>query len=194
MKNVLIVVDYQNDFVNGALPVPEAETIKDFIQSEIDSDKYDCIVYTMDTHDNEAYKTSEEATMFPAHCDIETEGWDLFKIKTKYNNLIGQVKFYKQDFCKINFMEKVFIKDKFSIWEGNQNYKQWCIDNFTEETNIFICGVATNYCVAANALGYKDLPIKVNQINIFKKGCKGILDNTYANTIKNMELNNINFI
>lgn len=194
MKNVLIVVDYQKDFVDGALPVPEAATIKDFIQDQINSDKYDCIVYTMDTHDKDIYKTSEEATMFPEHCDIDTAGWDLFELKTNYDNLMNQVKFYKRSFVHVGFKEKVFIKDKFSIWEGNEEYLLWCMDNFNEDTNIFICGVATNYCVAANALGYEKLPYKLNSINIFKEGTKGILDNTYQNTIENMQLKNINFI
>lgn len=192
IKNLLVVVDYQHDFVKGALPVPGAALIKDFIQEQINNTFFDHIVYTMDTHNQAIYKDSEEATMFPEHCAIETEGWDLYELKTHTQNLCEQVKLFGADIQVDN--ESVFIKDKFSIWEGNPKYKNWCIENLNEETNIFVCGVATNYCVAANVFGYENLPFKVNQITVFKKGCKGILDNTYGNTIKNMELKNIKFI
>lgn len=50
MKNVLIVVDVQNDFVNGSLGTKEAEAIIPYVCKLIDDPSFDTIVITKDTH------------------------------------------------------------------------------------------------------------------------------------------------
>lgn len=194
-KKVLVVVDYQYDFVSGVLPVPEAETISGVIQKEIDSDIYDCIVYTMDTHIEDDYYNSEESKYFPdIHCEFNTPGWDFYKIKPK-NREIGiiiseGVMETPKDFSVNN--EFVFMKDKFSIWEGNVNYEKWFTENFNEDAEITIVGVALNYCVKFNATGYKDLGYK--NVRIIERGTKGIIDDSYEYSIIEMKDKDIIFV
>ena len=52
MKKILVVVDMQNDFIDGALGTPEAEKIVERVVEKIGSYKEDCIVATRDTHED----------------------------------------------------------------------------------------------------------------------------------------------
>ncbi len=65
MKKCLIVVDYQNDFVDGSLGFPEAVLL-------------DEVMFTFDTHD-EAYMDTQEGRSLPvAHCLKNTFGHALY--------------------------------------------------------------------------------------------------------------------
>lgn len=76
MKEFLIVVDIQKDFVNGALGTPEAEKIIAPAVNKISSFEGDIFV-TYDTH-FENYPESAEGKKLPvAHCIKGTDGWEL---------------------------------------------------------------------------------------------------------------------
>lgn len=53
MKNVLIVVDVQKDFVDGSLGTKKAQEIIPEVCRLIDDDSFDSIIVTMDTHKND---------------------------------------------------------------------------------------------------------------------------------------------
>jgi nicotinamidase/pyrazinamidase len=195
MKNkILIVVDYQYDFASpeGALYVPEAETILDSIQNQINDTSFKDIIYTMDTHDSN-YNASEEAELFPPHCKFNTPGWDLYKIKTRNieTKIIIEEGVFEspKDFSIEN--EFVFMKDKFSIWEGNRNYEKFFTEKYDKDIEIVIAGVATNYCVFMNAMGYIERGYK--NVTVVNNSVKGIKDDTYDKNIAIMKNNNIKF-
>lgn len=156
-KKILVVVDYQVDFVSGVLPVPEADTLVQNIQREINSTEYENIIYTFDTHTPEDYKNSEESKIFPdIHCEFNTEGWNLFKIKpnnyVKFNELVSE---QEQPFQIIRINnEAFFCKDKFDIWEGSEVYPKWFTENFDKEDyQVVVTGVALNYCDFLHVMG-----------------------------------------
>ena len=76
MKRLLIVVDYQNDFVDGALGTPEAVAIVPHVVEKIE--KYEgTVLFTRDTH-GENYLETQEGRLLPVvHCVKGTEGWRL---------------------------------------------------------------------------------------------------------------------
>lgn len=75
-KNVLIVVDMQNDFISGSLGTPEAQAIVPKVAEKIAQFNGD-IFYTMDTHDD-TYLSAQEGQNLPVlHCQEGTEGWQL---------------------------------------------------------------------------------------------------------------------
>ena len=75
-KNVLIVVDMQNDFISGSLGTPEAQAIVPKVAEKIAQFNGD-IFYTMDTHDD-TYLSEQEGQNLPVlHCQEGTEGWQL---------------------------------------------------------------------------------------------------------------------
>ena len=59
MKRLLIVVDYQNDFVDGALGFPGAEKLAGPIAAKIEAyrERVDEIVWTLDTHRRSSHGT-----------------------------------------------------------------------------------------------------------------------------------------
>jgi len=192
-KKILVVVDYQNDFADpsGSLYVHQGEVIADNIQSHINSGKYDSIVYTMDSHISEEYNVSKEAEMFPPHCEYGTPGWNLFKIEPINKELDSMMKKKRMPKDVQIGNEFVFVKDKFDVWEANPAYKKF-VSSFSKDTEFYICGVAMNYCVASNALGYKE--IGYENVFIIPSATKGILDDTYEPSIQKMIDNGINFL
>lgn len=81
-KKVLIVVDYQVDFVSGGVfgEIEPAKAIEEGICEVIQRyrDNGDIIIYTMDTHPSDNYDLTREGTFNPPHCIPGTEGWELY--------------------------------------------------------------------------------------------------------------------
>ncbi|MEE1317883.1 MAG: isochorismatase family protein, partial [Ruminococcus sp.] len=75
MKKILVVVDMQNDFVDGALGTKEAQNIVKNVAEKIKS--YDDIFVTYDTHSENYMQTSEGKKLPVAHCIKGTDGWKL---------------------------------------------------------------------------------------------------------------------
>lgn len=81
-KRVLVVVDYQVDFVDGGVfgRIEPAVAIEDALCAKIEEYQQngDVVIYTMDTHPADAYDLTREATVNPPHCDPATEGWQVY--------------------------------------------------------------------------------------------------------------------
>lgn len=186
MKKVLVIVDYQDDFVNpkGKLYVSGAEKIKKEIQERINSKDYEYIIYTFDTHNKKDYENSEESKLFPfIHCEFGTNGWWLYDIKPlNYEEYLNEFKkMSKAKDIQIN-NEFFIIKDKFNVWEGNKDYENFFTNNFpNDEYIVDICGVAEDICVAFNIIGLLE---RKYEVNILKNAVKGINN---KETIKNIE-------
>ncbi len=194
-KKILVIVDYQYDFVRGALPVNGAESIANNIQREIDNKEYDSIIYTLDTHVSDDYFNSEESKAFPdIHCEFNTPGWELFKIKPRnraISTILSEGIFEEPTDFSIN-NEYVFMKDKFSIWEGNERYAKWFNENFPKDTEITIVGIALDYCVKFNATGYKQYGYE--NVRILSSAVKGIADDSINEALNIFEEEGIRFV
>lgn len=81
VKKVLVVVDYQVDFVDGAFGTNDlAISIEDAVYNRVQEylDRDDIVVYTMDTHPEENYALTREGSWIGAHCVPGTEGWEVY--------------------------------------------------------------------------------------------------------------------
>ncbi len=80
MKNLLIVVDYQNDFVTGSLGFPKAADLEPHIANKIKEYKGrgDDVVFTLDTHTEDYAQTQEGRNLPVPHCLRGSEGWQLY--------------------------------------------------------------------------------------------------------------------
>jgi nicotinamidase-related amidase len=147
MPKCLIVVDYQNDFVDGALGFPGAETLDNPIAEKIR--KYrasgDAVVFTFDTHDKDYYKTQEGKNLAVAHCVKGTPGHGLYG-ETGKLILDSDKRFYKPSFGSDELYE--YLKK-------------------TPFERIELVGLVSNICVMANAVLAKtaqpETPILVDQ-------------------------------
>ena len=79
MMNVLIVVDMQNDFIDGALGTPEAVKIVPAVRKRIElaRERGETVIFTRDTHFENYLDTQEGRKLPVTHCIKQTEGWEI---------------------------------------------------------------------------------------------------------------------
>lgn len=81
-KKLLLVIDYQKDFVDGALGFPGAEKLAAPIAARIDAyhalGEAGQVIFTMDTHGANYMETEEGKHLPVPHCIEGTPGWQLF--------------------------------------------------------------------------------------------------------------------
>ena len=78
-KRFLIVVDMQNDFIDGSLGTPEAQAIVPAVVERIRQAREagETVIATMDTHEEDYLETREGRWLPVPHCIQGTEGWRL---------------------------------------------------------------------------------------------------------------------
>lgn len=86
---LLIVVDMQEDFVNGVFGFPEAKEIIEPINKKIEEyyKNGDVVIFTKDTHFQDNYENTEEGKILPLHCIQNTKGHNIIKEFDKWINL-----------------------------------------------------------------------------------------------------------
>ena len=87
MQDILVVVDMQNDFIDGALGTKEAVTIVPKVEEKIRNFN-GTVFFTRDTHENWYLETQEGKKLPVPHCIRDTEGWQIRReldILTKCN-------------------------------------------------------------------------------------------------------------
>ena len=126
---LLIVVDFQNDFISGALGFPKAELLIDKIYEKIKifKDNNDDVLYTFDTHHEDYLETIEGKHLPTIHCLKDSWGWQL---PEPINTLSGY-KITKDTFGAADLL--TFLK--------NSKYEE-----------IELVGLVSNICVISNAI------------------------------------------
>jgi nicotinamidase-related amidase len=138
VKNILIVVDYQNDFVNGALGFAGAEKLDKGIAYTINEyiDNDDIVIATFDTHDA-FYLDSQEGKKLPVkHCIMGEDGWQLF-------GDTGRL-------CYNNKSVKNIYKPTFGSAELCDMLRK--LSKETKIGSVTLVGLVTNMCVISNAI------------------------------------------
>ena len=83
----LIVVDMQNDFINGSLGSSHAEAIVPAVVQRIRS--FDgSIIFTRDTHDENYLNTQEGKKLPVVHCIKGTHGWEICDALKEYAHTV----------------------------------------------------------------------------------------------------------
>ena len=85
----LIVIDMQNDFIDGALGTPEAQAIVPKVRKKIEEyrKRGEKIIFTRDTHFKQHYMHSLEGKHLPVeHCMAGTRGWQIPSDLTSYED------------------------------------------------------------------------------------------------------------
>lgn len=140
MKKVLIVVDYQNDFVNGALGFESAKKLDKGIASLIEQyakDDDGVIFCTFDTHGENYLETQEGKNLPVEHCIRGTKGWELY----------GEV-----EMAEIMYPMKCTRVNKPTFGSLKLGGKLRTLNNDYGVESITLVGVVTNMCVISNAV------------------------------------------
>lgn len=174
MKHILVVVDIQNDFVDGALGTPEAAAMIENAAKKI-IDFEGGIFVTCDTHFENYMDTAEGAKLPVPHCIKGTEGWEL-------NSVIAEALARKEYIA----VEKL----TFGSVELPRLVKEAVGD---EDFDVMLIGLCTDICVVSNALILKaHFPEK--EIGVDAACCAGVTVETHKAALATMKMCQINVI
>lgn len=190
MRNVLLIVDPQNDFISGSLPVAGAEAkmqkLAEYIKAK--HTKYDYIFVTMDSHPTNHCSFGDNGGIWPIHCVSNTEGWELpGYLNSVLNETYSLVSYYHKG-TNVN-------KEQYSIfdnWEDGLVLTNKII-NLCEEGEAYfdVCGIAGDYCVLETLKGLVNL-VGNNYISVLDEFTASI---DGGETLRKfLEENNINLI
>lgn len=164
-KNVLVVVDMQKDFIDGALGTKEAVEIVDNVAEMIKGFDGE-VVFTRDTHFDNYLETQEGKKLPVPHCIKGSEGWEIDK---------------KLEALRLDGM-KVFDKPTFGSTELADYLK-----SLTSLEKVTLIGLCTDICVISNALLIKALLPEI-EICVVERCCAGVTPKSHKNAIEAMKM------
>lgn len=167
MSRMLIVIDMQNDFIDGTLGTAQARAIIPKVVDKIKNYKGQ-VMYTRDTHDENYLNTQEGSKLPVEHCILGTQGWKLHPeidaLAKENNSLI----FDKPAFGSmglagcLNGIQKVAAIDELEL-----------------------VGLCTDICVISNALLLKAI-LPETRIVVDSDCCAGVTPESHENALKAM--------
>ena len=172
MQDILMVIDMQNDFIDGALGTPEAVKIVPYVEEKIKSFNGK-VFFTRDTHFENYMKTQEGKNLPVPHCIKGTDGW---QIRTELDSLrktepIDKVTFGSQD------LPKLLLKE----------------NSADPISSITFVGLCTDICVISNALLTKAFLPEV-EIIVDAKCTAGVTPKSHQNALDAMKMCQIKIV
>jgi len=165
----LIVVDMQNDFIDGALGSSEALAIVPYVKELIASFEGK-VFFTRDTHFENYMETQEGRNLPVKHCIKDTDGW---RIREELDTLRKTEAIDKTTFGS---KELVFL-----------------LQEEREIESIMFVGLCTDICVISNVMlvkaFYPEIPLTVDA-----KGCAGVTPESHKTALDAMKAIQVNVI
>ena len=180
---VLVVVDMQNDFIDGSLGTNEAQAIVPNVKKKIDEavTNGDLIIYTRDTHFGDYLKTKEGQKLPVEHCIFATEGW---KIREELLPPADYEHFDIFDKYTFGFTALPLIIRKILT----------NLNRMLDTTEIEVVGLCTDICVVSNAMMLKAEFYDELEITVDANCCAGVTPETHEAALKTMEMCQINVL
>lgn len=173
MKKLLVVVDMQNDFIDGALGTSEALAIVPTVEKKI-ADWDGDIACTLDTH-GENYLTTNEGKNLPiVHCVKDSDGWQI------NDRICVAVKTSRKS-------PRVFTKGTFGSVELANYIKKQGYDY------IEFVGLCTDICVISNVLLTKAVNPEA-AIVVDASCCAGVTPESHKNALSAMKVCQVDII
>ena len=160
---ILVIVDMQNDFIDGALGTPEAVSIVPYVKEVIES--FDGkVLFTRDTHFADYMDTQEGKNLPVPHCVKDTEGWQIRK--------------------ELDALRKTPAIDKITF--GSKDLVEILKEEPSVESITFV-GLCTDICVISNVMLTKaffpEIPLIVDA-----KACAGVTPESHQNALAAMKM------
>lgn len=160
---VLVIVDMQNDFIDGALGTAEARAILPALQKKLEEYRRagDTVLFTRDTHTAEYLSTQEGKNLPVPHCIRGTEGWQIHSSLDTAN-------------CRI------FDKSAFGSVELGRY-----IASLPRLEQVELAGVCTDICVISNAMLIKAFEPEV-PVYVDGRCCAGVTPESHRRALEAM--------
>jgi nicotinamidase/pyrazinamidase len=172
MKNkVLIVVDMQNDFINGSLGSEHAASIVSNVKKKIKlyHEAGNVIIFTRDTHDENYAQTQEGRNLPVSHCIKDTSGWEISsELDTTNAVIIDKPAFGSVELMQ--FLSKVYPEAEFEL-----------------------VGLCTDICVISNAMMLKAF-LPEAKVSVDAACCAGVTMDSHKNALDAMKMCQIHII
>lgn len=173
MKKILVVVDMQNDFINGSLGSDEAQNVVDAVSEKIKEYDVKNIYVTRDTHTEDYFNTNEGRHLPVIHCIKNSKGWQLNeKIETATE---GAIVIDKTTFASVELADLLKA------------------ENNKEALEIELVGLCTDICVISNALLLKTFMPEVS-IKVDSSCCAGVTPDSHKMALETMKMCQIDVI
>jgi len=166
---ILIVIDMQNDFIDGALGTAEAAGIVPYVREKIAAFEGK-VFFTRDTHEEDYLSTQEGKNLPVPHCIKGTDGWQIRKEldELRRTEAIDKVTFGSRDLVNVLAGEK-------------------------DIEEITFMGLCTDICVVSNALILKaNFPEK--EVYVDAACCAGVTVDTHNAALATMKMCQINVV
>lgn len=172
MRDVLIVIDMQKDFIDGALGTPEAVAIVPKVVEKVKSFEGD-VLFTRDTHP-EWYMDTQEGRNLPVpHCIEGQPGWEIYP--------------------ELEQMRKTEAINKISFGSTMLPERLLMMNAMEHIDSITLVGLCTDICVISNALILKaffpETPMMVDA-----SCCAGVTPESHKNALEAMKMCQIRII
>lgn len=166
MQNVLIVVDMQNDFIDGALGTSEAVSIVPNVRKKIE--EFDgLVIFTRDTHMDNYLETQEGKNLPVPHCIKGTKGWEI-----------------REELDKLRKTEPI---DKVTFGSSELGPVLNKINDENPIESLTFIGLCTDICVISNVMIAKaylpEVPVIVDA-----SCCAGVSIKSHENALAAMEV------
>ena len=162
----LIVVDVQNDFVDGSLGSKEAVAMLPKLVEKVKNFDGE-VIFTKDTHFEDYLDTQEGKNLPVVHCIKDTKGWELADALVP---LAENRKCYE----KPTFASKKLAEDMLELYTKG------------EVESIELVGICTDICVVSNALMLKGFMPEL-LISIDASCCAGVTPQKHEAALDTME-------
>ena len=170
----LVVVDMQNDFIDGALGTPEAQAIVPKVVKKIEEFDGE-VLWTQDSHYDNYLETQEGRLLPVKHCIVASDGW-------KLNSLVAAA---LQRKGAVDDQLHAFAKQTFgSLGLAGRLYPDAAFGDGIEE--VVLVGLCTDICVISNALLLKAFLPEV-KITVDASCCAGVTPERHKNALEAMK-------
>lgn len=167
--DVLLVIDLQNDFVDGALGNKGNDKIVKPIESLVENFDGE-VIFTRDTHD-ENYLESLEGSHLPVkHCIKNSKGWQI-RIDTKNHKIIDKPSFGSYEL--VEYLKKLNEKEKIK--------------------NVYMVGICTDICVLSNAILIKNALLNT-EVTVIEDLCKATNEKNHKIALEAMKSCQVNIL
>lgn len=165
MKELLVVVDMQKDFIDGSLGTKEAQAIVEPVCEKIRSFNGD-VIYTRDTHGENYLDTLEGKNLPVKHCIKDTEGWQI-----------------QEDIYEAGSGKTLCVIDK-PVFGSVELAEIAFIGRYEKVTLIGLC---TDICVVTNALLLKT-KLKEIPVAVIENLCAGVTPQSHKAAVETMKM------